>query len=172
MDGFVGEIRLFTNNFVPQGWLPCDGSIYTVAQYQVLYAVVGNQYGGDSKNFAVPDLCGRVPMGSGQGPTLTNRNMSKIYGSPTQTLNIQQIPSHTHDVKAKTKNPMKTNTNDPTGNIWVKSSGNIYGSMANVAMAPQAVSNSVGGNKGHANIQPCIAINYFICVEGIYPVKP
>ncbi len=71
MDAFIGTILPWAGNYTPQGWLPCDGQIYSpkqAGQFQALYAVIGNTYGGNpsQSTFAVPDLRGRVPLGAGQ----------------------------------------------------------------------------------------------------------
>lgn len=59
---YVGEISLFPFGFSPQGWFRCDGTLYDIPTYQVLYALIGNTYGGVSgKTFAVPDLTGAEP---------------------------------------------------------------------------------------------------------------
>ena len=41
---------------------------------------------------------------------------------------------------------------------------------ANVALNPQTIS-LVGGSQSHANIQPCLAVNYCIATTGIYPSR-
>ena len=69
MNAFVGMIMPWAGCNVPQGWLACDGTIYSFmrqSQFQALYAVIGNTYGGNpsEQTFAVPDLRGRVPMGA------------------------------------------------------------------------------------------------------------
>jgi len=61
MDGFIGEIRAFPYNFIPKGWLACDGSRQPVSKYRVLYAVMGSLYGGDEITFNVPNLSGTKP---------------------------------------------------------------------------------------------------------------
>jgi microcystin-dependent protein len=50
MDHYIGEIRLFSFNFVPSGWILCEGQI------------LGATYGGDGRTtFAVPKLRGKGP---------------------------------------------------------------------------------------------------------------
>ncbi len=71
MEAFIGTILPWAGNYTPQGWLPCDGQIYSpgqASQFQALYAVIGNTYGGNPAQFTftVPDLRGRVPLGAGQ----------------------------------------------------------------------------------------------------------
>jgi microcystin-dependent protein len=63
----IGEIMIFTGNFVPVGWLPCQGQTLPIRPYTALFAVIGTTYGGDGKsNFMLPDLTGAVPMGIGE----------------------------------------------------------------------------------------------------------
>ena|ERR1700704_5264597 len=63
---FLGEIRRFPYELLPDGWVRCDGQVLPVAQNQALYSVLGNAYGGErEKTFALPDLRGRVAVGRG-----------------------------------------------------------------------------------------------------------
>jgi microcystin-dependent protein len=56
VDEFIGIVKLFGGNFAPQGWAFCDGSLLS-AQNQALFALLGNQFGGDGlKTFALPNL--------------------------------------------------------------------------------------------------------------------
>ncbi|THF63626.1 hypothetical protein E6C76_13600 [Pseudothauera nasutitermitis] len=78
------------------GFLPANGATLNVAQYQALYSLVGNTYGGSApQNFKIPDLRGRVVVGAGQAS-------NKIYapgeygGAAVTTLTLSQIPQHTH----------------------------------------------------------------------------
>ena len=35
-DPYLGEIRIFTYNFVPLDWLPCEGQTLNISQYNAL----------------------------------------------------------------------------------------------------------------------------------------
>lgn len=73
-EAFIGEVRIFGGNFAPVNWHLCDGSLLPISQYEALFALIGTVYGGDGMNtFGIPDLRGRLPVGQGQGPGLTNR---------------------------------------------------------------------------------------------------
>lgn len=63
MEQLMGEIRLFAfSTFAPLGWFKCDGTSYSIQQFQALYALIGNTYGGTrGQTFAVPDLTGAEP---------------------------------------------------------------------------------------------------------------
>ncbi len=63
-------------NFAPKGWMKCEGQLLQISQYTALFSLLGNQYGGNGQTtFALPDLRGRVVMGDGQGPALSNRTV-------------------------------------------------------------------------------------------------
>jgi microcystin-dependent protein len=58
---FIGEIRMFSGNFEPTGWMPCDGRLLPISEHLALYEVLGTTHGGDGRtNFALPDLRGQV----------------------------------------------------------------------------------------------------------------
>jgi microcystin-dependent protein len=112
-EAYVGEIRLFAFNYAPEGWLLCQGQQVAVSQYQALFALIGNVYGGDGQStFNLPDLRGRVPIQCGQGP-LGVYQWGQAGGTTSTVVNtstsfaltsINQLPAHTH-----------TSTFTPTG---------------------------------------------------------
>ncbi len=57
MDPYVSELRFFAFDWAPQGWQICDGSLPSLSQNEVLYSLIGTNYGGDGRsNFAVPKM--------------------------------------------------------------------------------------------------------------------
>jgi microcystin-dependent protein len=69
---FVGEIIMLGANFAPVGWQFCDGTLLSIAEYTVLFDLIGTTYGGDGiTTFAVPDMRGRVPIHMGNNGTST-----------------------------------------------------------------------------------------------------
>lgn len=62
----AGTLTAFAGATPPSGWLICDGSAISRTTYSTLFGVVGTTYGaGDgSTTFNLPDLRGRVPVGS------------------------------------------------------------------------------------------------------------
>jgi microcystin-dependent protein len=171
MDAYTGEIRLFAGNFPPMDWAYCDGQLLQVNQYPALYSLIGNIYGGTANvNFNLPDLRGKVPMGAGIGPGLSARTLGVAYGAASVSVTPSQMPAHTHAIQGKAA-AGATATNDPTGHTWTNQgmSCKIYGPAPNVTMNPQAVDQMAGGSQPHNNVQPCVAIHYIICLNGIYP---
>jgi microcystin-dependent protein len=94
---FIGEIELWAGDFAPRGWALANGQLLLIAQNTALFSLLGTTYGGDGRTtFALPDLRGRVVIGMGQGPGLTNRPLGQKSGSEAVTLTESQLPSHHH----------------------------------------------------------------------------
>lgn len=54
--GMTGEIVLFWGQYVPDGWLACDGSELQISSYQELFDVIGTTHGGDGiSTFRLPN---------------------------------------------------------------------------------------------------------------------
>lgn len=64
MDPFIGQIQAFAFDWAPRGWLPCDGRLLPIADYQALFSLLGTTYGGDGRTtFGIPDLRDQVEQG-------------------------------------------------------------------------------------------------------------
>jgi microcystin-dependent protein len=96
----TGTVVAFAGTTAPSGWLLCDGTAVPRAANAALFAAIGTTYGGGdgTTTFNLPDLRGRMPMGTGTGTGLTGRALGKTYGSETVTLSVGQMPAHTHGV--------------------------------------------------------------------------
>lgn len=78
----LGEIKLFAGNFEPPGWAFCDGRLMAISDHPALFELMGTTYGGDGRTtFGLPDMRGRVPVGKGAGPGLTNRKLGEEGGT-------------------------------------------------------------------------------------------
>src|SRR4026209_2661060 len=94
---FLGEIRLFPYNFAPKGWAFCQGQILSIAQNTALFSLLGTTFGGNGQTtFALPDLRGRFPNSSGQGPGLSSYTLGQVSGTESATLTINNMAAHTH----------------------------------------------------------------------------
>lgn len=165
---FLSEIKIVSWNFAPQGWAFCNGQFLPINQNQALFSLLGTTYGGNGQTtFALPDLRDKVPIHTGAGHTL-----GETAGSAAVTINIQQLPQHTHILNAVAPANSAMNTNVPTGNFLSNSApAEIYNSNAAanlVALSPGTVSN-VGGSQAHTNMQPYLALNFIIALQGIFP---
>ena len=89
---FIGEIRVFSFDFPPHGWAPCDGRELSIAQNQALFAILGTTYGGNGQTtFRLPDLRGRAPVHVGDTVRL-----GQASGEETHTLSVAELAAHTH----------------------------------------------------------------------------
>jgi microcystin-dependent protein len=57
MDELIGVIKLFGGNFIPQGYMECNGQLLNLQQYVALFSIISTTYGGNGQtNFALPKL--------------------------------------------------------------------------------------------------------------------
>jgi len=161
----IGEIILFAADTSPSpNWLACDGASLLRADYPDLFAVIGTAFGSaDGSHFSVPDLRGRAMVGVGTGASLTPRALGDNFGEETHTLITAEIPSHTH---------LDTGHTHVEG-IAVPAVGAAIVGVPIPSAVPgvgatgvgTAALSSVGGDGAHNNLQPSIALNFFIVAE-------
>ena len=78
----IGEVKLFAGNFAPRNWALANGQLIGINQYPALYSILGTTYGGDGRStFALPDLQGKVAMGTGKFDNGTEIYLGRYYGS-------------------------------------------------------------------------------------------
>ena len=166
---YVGQITCVGFNFAPVGWHFCDGSLLPISQYETLFNLIGTTYGGDGQNtFALPDLRGRTPVGTGQLSGGGNYIIGQSGGAEQVTITTQQYPNHTHPLVA-TGNA--GNANAPAG-AYLASGQSVYTSNAPQAsdtLAPATVPPAPGNSLPHANLQPFLTCNWVISLFGVYP---
>lgn len=160
---FIGEIRLFSNNYAPQGWAFCQGQLLPINQNQALFSILGTTYGGNGQTtFALPDLRGRVAIHMGNGYPL-----GQSSGQETHVLTTAELPPHTHLVSGSTEPP---NAPSPAGNVWATRTDSQYSTSPNTTLNPAAMS-AAGSSQAHPNMQPYLTVNYCIALVGLYPSR-
>jgi len=171
---YVGEVRLFPYSFAPNGWFDCDGRLLSIAEYDVLFTLLGTTYGGDGVNtFALPNLSGRVPIHQGTGLGLGTYVLGQMAGTEQVTLTASQLPAHTHAFYAVDS---AASSPGPANNLQLGSvSGDtLYtNSIAGIAsgnLAPTAVS-AQGGSQPHDNTMPSLVARFCIAWAGVFPTQ-
>lgn len=98
---YIGQIVPTAANFAPMDWGLCNGQIVALSQYQALYSLIGNMYGGSytQGNFGLPNLNGRVGCGYGAStPFNAPLSVSQTFGHTAVQLTTGNLPSHGHGV--------------------------------------------------------------------------
>ena len=163
---FLAEIKIVSFNFPPKGWAFANGQFLPINQNQALFALLGTVYGGNGQTtFALPNLRGRVPIhftSTGGGHSL-----GEAAGSTAVTVNIQQMPTHTHLLQSSA-----TNANIPTlGGNFFGAANNAYTTPASVTTLSPTTVSSVGGSQPHNNMMPYLVLNFIIALQGIFPSR-
>lgn len=168
---FLGMIATFGFNFAPRGWAMCSGQILPIAQNTALFSLLGTTYGGNGQTtFALPDLRSRVPIHFGQGPGLSSYDLGQSAGTENVTLTVNQMPAHPHPFQILA-NEGDANSKVPLNTFFSGQSANFYNTAQDgTKMGPQTTA-IAGGSQPHTNIQPYLAINFCIALEGIFPSR-
>ena len=171
---FLGQMTYFAGNFAPRGWALCDGQLLPISQYSALFSVMGTTYGGDGRTtFALPDMRGRTAIHAGNGPGLSARRLGEKLGSETNTMTIAQMPPHSHVGQVKGTTAGSDGTTTVEGSV-LATGGTSYAGRAsvNATMAAGTVQTAdTGGGLQMNNIQPSLAVNCIIALEGLFPSR-
>jgi microcystin-dependent protein len=175
---YVTQIEVFAFGYAPRGWLPCNGQFLPLNQYQALFALLGTTYGGNGiSNFQLPDLRSRVAVSSGQGAGLSNYNLGETTGQESVTITMANMPgAHTHALNATSATTGGSAA--PASNVLLGSGSLVAGQSATdvpiySSAAPTVAMGSLApvGGQPHSNLMPTMALNYCICISGVFPSR-
>jgi microcystin-dependent protein len=214
MDSFLASIILFGGSFAPRNWTYCQGQVLSVNQNAALFSLLSNTYGGDGRStFGIPDLRGRVPLGTGRGNGLTEFPLGRQAGNDSVVLATDNLAPHNHlatftgtgggavtDVQVNV--PVSTQLGEsaaPTADcylaetvaggggpdkpekIYRSSTAGIGANPVNLGGVTATVTGGItggtvtventGGDTPISLIQPSLAMNYILCVEGSFPSR-
>ena len=180
-----GQNTLIKNRMVPYGVVPYygsityfDGSGAGIGDWDRIFLCNGNNL--------TPDLRGRTLVGATDGSMLGGTmdpevipgggNPTYALGTPeganTVTLNVNQIPAHTHTNTTSVNDPGHTHGTDaaafvsgfnrPVGSGIQMGASTI--SSATTGISVNVNIESTGGGLAHPNIQPSIGCRYIIYI--------
>ena len=97
----TGFIMMFGADVAPEGWLLCDGSVYDPALNPLLFARIGNTYGGTIAAPLLPDLTQRCIRGLDQSGAIdpgrvlgvAEDSKSAVIGT---NVELETAGDHTH----------------------------------------------------------------------------
>ena len=166
---FLGEIRIVGFNFAPRGWALCDGQLLPISSNSALFSLLGTAYGGDGRStFGLPDLRGRVAVHVGTGPGLSNYQWGAKNGSETNTISVNNLPSHSHSYNPASA--AEGDSNEPAGKLLAKTDARSY-TATGPAVASGGVLGNTGGGQAINNRQPALAVYHVIALVGLYPSR-
>jgi microcystin-dependent protein len=181
-----GQNTLIKNRMVPNSAVPYygptiyfNGSGAGIGDWDRIFLCNGNN--------GTPDLRGRTLVGATDGSMLGNTMNSTVnpatagnplyalgtvVGDNTVTLNVNQIPAHTHTSTTSVTDPGHTHGTDaaafvsgfnrPVGSGIQMGSATI--SSATTGISVNVDIGSTGGGLAHSNIQPSIGCRYIIYI--------
>lgn len=163
---FLGQILLGGFNYAPAQFAFCNGAVLSISQNQALYSLLGTMYGGNgTSTFALPDLRGRTPLGA-EGSAYPQ---GQAAGQESVTLTNNNLPSHAHDFKGTSSN---ATLRPPTNALYGTTSGeNLYATPGSQATLASQTLGSAGNSQAHENMQPYLAVNFFIALNGLFPSR-
>ena len=158
----IGQIFPFATVAPGAHILECDGSTHSRIDYPALYAILDPAFIVDPDTFMVPDLRGRVALGS-DAPGGSIYPVGTTAGETDHTLTVGEMPSHSHtDLghvhgegnAAPTAIAIGPGVPAPSA---IPTNGVTTSSSANLT--------STGGSGSHNNMQPYIALRWGIVSE-------
>lgn len=179
MEGYLAVITPVAYDFAPKNWAYCNGQQLAIAQNQALFSLLGTTYGGNGvTTFALPNMQGRVPVGTGQGGGLSNYTLGEMTGTETVTLTTNNLPAHNHNgvvqitpragASADESNPDSTYPGQVTNGYATTATPSTH------LNGPTIVSTTIGtsgSNQPFEVLTPYLTLNYVICMYGIFPSR-
>ena len=160
------------------GWMLCDGRSLSTASYNLLFQVIGYQFGGSGASFNLPNPAGGVVGVVGQRTTAVSTTLhgpGQDIGAETHTLTVPEMPAHAHSI---------TDPGHAHSYVNQQNDQNTDNAFASETAADQAdlnqttgtsvtgiTINSTGGSQPHNNIQPTLFMGNMFIYSGIpsYP---
>lgn len=185
----VGQIIVWGSPNIPKNFLVCDGRELLISDYQKLFEVIGNSYGGDAvSTFALPDFQDRVPVGAS-----ADIRLGSYRGASNVALSTENMPVHGHSaevaISGEIEIPVSTSMATlvaPSGLSNLAAANNSYDpifmytdSAPDASLRPFApsISGIVGISPAGFEtpepislINPQLAVKYLIAFNGIKPV--
>jgi len=190
---YIGEIKAFPyprfRRAEQFGFILCNGTMLTIGEYQDLFSLIGNRFGGDGRTtFAVPNLMGRTSLGI----TFDDRvEVGASGGAESVALKAENLPAHNHT--APSNYQLHQSATTEPGDLDVPTEGSYPSTMASTApddiaayvpadapkdrtLAPMTVAAdanlpvfNTGQGKEASNMQPYLGMAYYIAFKGVFP---
>jgi microcystin-dependent protein len=164
MDLYMGTIIVWPIGWAPEYFSLCQGQELLVNQYQAIYSLLGQTFGGNgSTTFKLPNLSGRTPIGAGIPPwTATPVQVAQTYGSSTGTiaLTTNNLPPHSHAatfVPSTGPQAVTLPAVPPSGSLSASVNIALNAATSGTAVPPSAGNAYLGGWAGKVGSNPVTA---------------
>jgi microcystin-dependent protein len=195
MDSFIGTIQMFGFNFAPNGWALCNGQLISIQQNTALFSLIGTYYGGNGQTtFGLPNLQSRLPTGMGQGAGLSIRSIGQTGGleqvniltsnlppqaipttglTVTTTVNLANVPSNALTAPTPTNSYIGASISGgpPSAAIFSDQQGPSPVPLKGASSSIGGTLTSPGGNVPLAVMNPFLAVNFSIALQGVFPSR-
>lgn len=172
-DQYVAEVRLFAFDFCPKYWAPATGALLSINQNSPLFSLLGTDYGGNGTSiFNLPDLRGRVPVGTGQGAGTSSTPRAQQGGAETTTLTNSQMPAHTHNQMASAE---AATHGTPANNSLLAQAqnGGMYADIGSGSAVPMNSATAGADTPAPVNVRnPYLGMTWCIATQGYFPPRP
>lgn len=162
-----GTVVSFAGSKPPGGWLECGGQAVNRTTFADLFNTIGTNYGaGDGQTtFNLPNLVGRVPIGSGiysdpDGFTLT-LGMGQKHGAARHSLTGGELASHSHNALTTTWGGVDNSGSQGWPRNEVHTGFRTTDRGRSHFLRAGAITNT-GSNVPHNNLQPSLVVRYLI----------
>lgn len=175
----MAVVTMVGYDFAPKNWASCNGQLMSISQNTALFSLLGTTYGGNGiQTFGLPDLRGRIPVGTGQGSGLSMYTLGEVSGTENVLLNANNLPPHTHNgnVNIIVKGGTGQDSPDPAG-FYPGPITNGYtsaGTAGNNMAAPTYTNTTIGASGSSQPVSlltPYLTVNFVICMYGIFPSR-
>jgi microcystin-dependent protein len=190
---YLGSVCITAGTYCPRGYMEPIGQMLSISEYSALYAVMGDNYGGDGRTtFALPDLRGRTPVGVGQGAGLSRVIQGQMRGQEFSTLTVNQLPSHTHQASlALTSASLQASTaagtqpepasdrylgkvtparSAPAVDLYTSDAAQLT-SIKGLALEGEISVANTGDGQSFSTLPPQLGLRFCIAVEGAFPPR-
>lgn len=174
----IGSIGIWPTNNVPSGWLLLNGATITRSEYPLYFSALNIT----NDSYTLPDMNLKVWMGYNANDNDFNTlGGSGSQGSTTHTLQLTEIPSHTHALSSCSSGGSHSHSySGGAGNALAGGSytrinsytNSKYGTSTCGGVASTAASHShavvmktAGGGQAHDNMQPSKKLYYITRVQ-------
>lgn len=172
---FIGSVCFIASQFCPYPYLEANGAILAVREYQALFSLVGDRFGGDGINtFGIPNLRARHPVGWGAVSGLTAVGYGQYVGQESVRLSQTQMAPHDHPAVFtpnvdKTRSKYTVTTTSVPGTLDVAAKLPLVTAVPGTATATPA---PVTGNSNYLGAVTAKAANgpanYTVSFSGLF----